>query len=67
MVEVFTLLVVILSDGGVASYSRIYPTQDACQRAQAATMEALPRALLVLDGGTLCVKSILNPDVKPRA
>jgi hypothetical protein len=67
MVEVYTLLVVLISDGGVTSYSRTFRTEYACQIAQAMTREAVPRALGVLDAGTICVKSVLNPDLKPRA
>lgn len=67
MVEVFTLLVVLLADGGASSFSRDYPTEQGCRFAEAFMRERAKETLGVLDIGTLCVKSELNPDRKPRA
>lgn len=64
---VFTLVLVILSDGGTTSYSRDFQTLDACEMAEAAAHDAATRAIGVLDVGTLCIRSDFDPLIKPRA
>jgi hypothetical protein len=67
MIVVYTLLIVVLGDGGATSYAKTYPSQQACEAADAAAHEAAQTALFVLDVGTLCVKSEFSPLIKPRA
>ena len=67
MTVIYTLLVVVLADGGASSFSRDYPNERSCLFAESYMREQAQAALGVLDIGTLCVKSELNADRKPRA
>jgi hypothetical protein len=64
---VWTLLTIVLADGGAIPLARNYPTLEACEDAQAAAHDAAQRAIGVLDVGTLCVESRFDPLIKPRA
>lgn len=68
MIVVFTLVVILLAGNGQpGSYTKDFTTELDCQNAAAASHEAAKTALGVLDVGTLCVRSELSPNLKPRA
>lgn len=68
MIVVFTLVVVLLAGNGQpGSYTREFTTELDCHMAALAAHEAGKTALGILDVGTICIRSELSPNLKPRA